>query len=482
MLFLPLLLYALLAQPGGSSPVASPTTATNTTIPFAALAGSSDVCDSISNCRTLYNIVWSSLVTILACVWTAVHRNISAPAKAGESRAWHVVARVLEVVKIVVVTLLVPEWVLAWAVRQSLHARDVGRELEAARAQAQGVWKERGLVSGKKVVRGSTDSGEVGEDVPLADWRAEQEESLSILARDEYHVGRLRGKWTTRHGFFVVMGGFHIYEDGEPMHPLSRYAVLELVKTGDLMPPTAEELQGWSHGDTLSKTLAVTQTLWFVIQCIARRVEHLPITQLEVMTLAYTTITVAMYVAWWDKPQNVGCPLRVPVKRQTKPEYVEKVGWYDHIIFTITGGLDLLVDLNKQQRVPTFYGGSTRGDHNDAYADMTALVVAMVFGAVHCAAWDYAFPSGAEERIWRISSVCLVAVPGAMLLIIASFWRMTNIRERFEFVVMLFFFVCVPVYIAARILLLVLSFTSLRSLPYDAYQTVQWTLRIPHVT
>lgn len=36
-------------------------------------------CINIDNCRTLNNIIQSCLVTILACVWFAVHRNIPAP-------------------------------------------------------------------------------------------------------------------------------------------------------------------------------------------------------------------------------------------------------------------------------------------------------------------------------------------------------------------------------------------------------------------
>lgn len=32
----------------------------------------------------------------------------------------------------------------------------------------------------------------------------------------------------------------------------------------------------------------------------------------EVMTLAYTVITVAMYAAWWHKPLNISCPVGVP--------------------------------------------------------------------------------------------------------------------------------------------------------------------------
>jgi hypothetical protein len=39
----------------------------------------------------------------------------------------------------------------------------------------------------------------------------------------------------------------------------------------------------------------------------------------------------------------------------------------------------------------------------------------------------------------------------------------------------------VVAYVVARITLLVLAFTSLRSLPPEAYQTVRWTTFIPHI-
>lgn len=43
---------------------------------------------------------------------------------------------------------------------------------------------------------------------------------------------------------------------------------------------------------------------------------------------------------------------------------------------------------------------------------------------------------------------------------------------------------CTPVaivYVAARLTLITLSFTSLKSLPFGAYQTVQWTTFVPHI-
>ncbi|KAI0062790.1 hypothetical protein BV25DRAFT_1825335 [Artomyces pyxidatus] len=152
----------------------------NGTISFAlSITDTPATCTDIEICRTRYNIVWSSLVTILACVWTAVHRNIPGPTKAGESRLWRVVARVLELAHIVVVTLLVPEWVLAWAVRQLLNARDLAKELEWAREAAEGSWREKGWVDGHDRAGNGTeysDAGgsEAGEHMPLVYAQSEQ--------------------------------------------------------------------------------------------------------------------------------------------------------------------------------------------------------------------------------------------------------------------------------------------------------------------
>src|SRR5262249_11175534 len=87
------------------------------TLPLQTFAqGSSDSdsesrCNDVHTCRTLSSVIWSCVTTLLACVWTAIHRNIPGP---NEGR----VAKVLEMAKIFLVTLLVPEWTLIWAVRQ----------------------------------------------------------------------------------------------------------------------------------------------------------------------------------------------------------------------------------------------------------------------------------------------------------------------------------------------------------------------------
>ncbi|KZP06529.1 hypothetical protein FIBSPDRAFT_804847, partial [Athelia psychrophila] len=208
----------------------------------------------------MVGIITSCIATIFACIWVAVHPNIPGP-----NQSW--ASRQFESCKVLVVTLLVPEWVLAWAVRQFLQARHYGKILERARAEA------------------------------------------------DANAAQLAGTWTTSHGFLAIMGGFYYYRNGKPMFPLQvcvvgqldhyedqSHHILKLVQSRSLVPPTSDELGDKSKSDALSKTIAVLQTLWFVAQCIARRIGNLAITNLEIMTLAYTVITVAMYAAWWHKP------------------------------------------------------------------------------------------------------------------------------------------------------------------------------------
>jgi len=56
--------------------------------------------------------------------------------------------------------------------------------------------------------------------------------------------------------------------------------------------------------------------------------------------------------------------------------------------------------------------------------------------------------------------------------------RLKGLLENLFRIVVLFFTI---VYVLARVALLILPFTSLRSLLRDAFKTISWTVLIPHV-
>ena len=99
------------------------------TIENRSLAGNH--CNDLAHCRTIWNIIWSCLVTIFSCTWVAVHPNIPCPKKR-EANGWiqrYIGNPLLSFAEhrlpLFVCALLVPEYVLAWSIRQYLIARKI---------------------------------------------------------------------------------------------------------------------------------------------------------------------------------------------------------------------------------------------------------------------------------------------------------------------------------------------------------------------
>ena len=91
-------------------------------------------CTDLTHCRTIWSIIWSSLVTIFSCTWVAVHPNILCPKKR-EANSW--VERCIRNpllsfaehrLPLFVCALLVPEYVLAWSIRQFLSAQRIATQ------------------------------------------------------------------------------------------------------------------------------------------------------------------------------------------------------------------------------------------------------------------------------------------------------------------------------------------------------------------
>jgi hypothetical protein len=109
------------------------------------------------------------------------------------------------------------------------------------------------------------------------------------------------------------MGGFMLFEVGKACRIIDPEDLKSLSDSDkiDFSKITETEIQDKSKSDGLAKWLVVIQTGWFTLQCIARGVQHLPITELEIITLAFAMLNFLIYALLWDKPLNVRCPVRV---------------------------------------------------------------------------------------------------------------------------------------------------------------------------
>lgn len=328
--------------------------------------------------------------------------------------------------------------------------------------------------------------------------------------------------WTRTHGFFMIMGGFHLFQlpvdapyssspswgdfiipsgkhsrkDDVPICPLVMDDFPVDTEILETISPTETELKDKGKSDGLTKLIVIVQTLWFVIQCITRGTQHLPLTELEVVTLAYAMLNFFIYGFWWDKPRNVECPIRVYKSSTESHKSKEEVREWDRtpvvrqmwqiLVYSI-GGQDMYVDISKESSIPMFWSG--RPDTVvQAEASIGPTILGSAFGAIHFIAWSYEFPSYAELVLWRISCVAMTVVPlFATLVCITERINHASPGPDVKWLVMFGLFPIISLlltswlYIASRIATLVIAFTTLRSLPSSAFDIIDWTFFIPHI-
>ena len=119
------------------------------------------------------------------------------------------------------------------------------------------------------------------------------------------------------------MGGF-TYLDGETERALdfddfrSLLGITFRDALEETSPPqisfpaiTAAEIQDKARGDFLSKAIVILQSIWFIVQCIARGKQGLALTELELVTVALASLNGVMYYFWWDKPLGVKEPVKL---------------------------------------------------------------------------------------------------------------------------------------------------------------------------
>jgi hypothetical protein len=299
--------------------------------------------------------------------------------------------------------------------------------------------------------------------------------------------------WTPTHSFFAVMGGFFDSStekvvDGHTIasskNSLDEYDLI--IREGGMrraVTISKEEILDRSKGDDLGKLVIVLQTLWFVTQYLGRWIDHLPKTQLEVMTLAYATLTVVVYCLWWHKPLNVQYPIAVskvhppPSTAHPPPSiasYPPSIAHYPPPFAHYPGvGIFQYTRLPKPKKVERFL------------AIMIVSVVSVIFGGIHCLAWNFPFPTSQERLAWRICATFVTADP--VLLGVICNWGTDyeHIPTPFELmkdgVAGMMIIVFMTGYVISRGILFLITLLALRSSPPGVFQTVPWASFIPHI-
>ena len=132
--------------------------------------------------------------------------------------------------------------------------------------------------------------------------------------------------------------------------------------------------------------------------------------------------------------------------------------------------------------VPTFY--SPRHRYNRFCHIFFLSALASIFGGIHCVGWNFSFPSYFQQMLWRVASLAVAILPLIALpicifvaIICKCILHHTGV---FKLGFTLANAVAVPIYLAARIILLGQAIALLRHLPPTALKAINWAQYYPH--
>ena len=205
--------------------------------------------------RGTASLTISCLITLVLCVWSALHLNVPPPSSSRLGLVWGNIRWILA-------GIYAPELVVFTAWRQ---------------------WKSAKLLSSlvQNDVTGSNNFNE------------------SALKGVRKH------DWTFTHSFFASTGGFVlecspgiIEKDDEELdeehsqgfgtrHTITARGILLLARCGHLPDISLEDILDKSKASGLAKALVMLQASWILLSILGRLVARLPVTLLEVNTVAH---------------------------------------------------------------------------------------------------------------------------------------------------------------------------------------------------
>ncbi|KAG2356390.1 hypothetical protein BDR07DRAFT_1339854 [Suillus spraguei] len=394
-----------------------------------------------------------------------------------------------------IMALIAPELIVTWAMRQWISACQVRSqfiELEYPSIGPAQSWTSLEPHEQNRSLLAVLGEGVLSTLAFFRHFPGTLVRSVKRAVKDHFLEQSEDYTWTETHSFFVLMGGFMLYVDGKPYHTLQPDQLIKLIRAGCIDAPTltANQIHDRSKGNAISKGLVILQVAWFVMQLITRAIYHLETTELEVGTLAFAVLNFLTYAVWWNKPLDVQCSYPVCWKStDSRPEdYIDEPNfderdelaplWILAPIFSSI--LELIgwftIPTCRKLRVPTFDGSTKLGYADRMALSLAALLMATIFGGIHCMAWFFTFPTYLEQVLWRISAAAITCTP--WLGVLTSFLIVSNPQYA---VGVSLYALYIIFYIVTRAILLILMFTTLRNLPPDAYKAVSWTSLVPHL-
>lgn len=332
---------------------------------------------SSPNGRGTLDILWACLATIFLSTWSAICLNVPEP----NDTIW---TRVTRKTWITIISILGPEFLLGYALGEWQSAR-----------------------------------------VSVADFKQ--------LRQDD--------EWTLKHAFFANMGGFvlrtsddvRFFLDVQQIQWLLRRQAISTAQFEKSFLLDSKTIDDRNKSDTLIRVIAVGQALWFCINIIARAVQGLAVTTLEITVIGIIVDSILIYYFWKDKPADVESIEVVDINitlgqlilleedeaARTRPYFRTPLDFVSRSIWSFNLIYHYLMNILKGMRPHAWQRSNEKSLGRRSDNDVLPVTgVAMVIGLLSAAAfmstnfiaWNFHFSTPIERLLWRLSSCGLVVI------------------------------------------------------------------------
>lgn len=305
-----------------------------------------------------------------------------------------------------------------------------------------------------------------------------------------------------------------------------------------------QQIQDKSKGGFIVSLLVILQTTWFFMQCCARMTTKLLLTQLEALSLAFAAVNVFTSIIWWYKPRNMQVPIPIHLDeeqerprradgRRTAPrrngnrrDSVENAGELIEIGIPNATPLSTLEAEQAASQPPpenspiksirecitALRKGARKGWQSSerhagvfvallgVFLFMGTIFLYIFFQLFPLSSSVSSFPTSSERELWELTAIYACGLPLTVLsasgavffalypicflvhFIIPNPRRETWKQRTETWSLMYGLGAGVVLYFLARILIVVLAFTTLRNIPQGAYQQIEWLTFFPHFT
>lgn len=242
--------------------------------------------------------------------------------------------------------------------------------------------------------------------------------------------------WSVVHSYYAQMGGIlclHTHagrDDLDGCFPFTSPTMIWAFDWADDQHPLKnfsmrrEDIQDKSKADWFAKGISILQITWTILNVTVRGVTGLPSTQLEITAFAFAVMAIGIYLANWWKPKDVSRPT---IQSASFLSHETKDIWELPSVQTFTDGMRWHWSNQSENPAPKSFrewnfANVRRVENNlvwmegePPYFYIMVGVSSVVFGGMHCIAWDFEFPSRTELVCWRIASLISAILPVLVL-------------------------------------------------------------------